>query len=411
MNLPCLLSKRRRQETAGRARMRDLSVAICCLARDAEEGLKRNIPAIDPLRTLFKSSRVIVVENDSKDRTKALLAEWAKKDAGVTLLSKDTGTHTTPATATPGVLPQYSEHRIGKMAGFRNQYLDEIDKGNPPDILIAIDIDVHGFSIDGICHSFGAAQPWDAILANGKDRDVFYDTYALREFGDHGPKQLATIHRNQIRWSSLKPGAPLVPVACAFGGLGIYRYPALQGLRYRAIPNTEPDNPVGFQTEHEAIHQGMAERGFDHFFINPALTVTYNPFWETPEKQQWFDWVVLNESQHEPWPMRCAFFCKNLFRYGPSRTLANFAITHLLLAPASLEDKIGRRKVKAAAVICALLALAGAFAALKNQNPALAVVAGLVAVLIIYPSVILLIRTLIRLTLKPQTATPAPASP
>lgn len=49
---------------------------ICILARDVEKQLIKNIPKIDSLRDYFQKSWVIVVENDSIDRTKELLYNW-----------------------------------------------------------------------------------------------------------------------------------------------------------------------------------------------------------------------------------------------------------------------------------------------------------------------------------------------
>ena len=57
----------------------DKSVSICMLARDCGKAIERNIPRIENLRSFFCLSYVIVVENDSKDNTKSVLAEWADK--------------------------------------------------------------------------------------------------------------------------------------------------------------------------------------------------------------------------------------------------------------------------------------------------------------------------------------------
>ena len=54
----------------------DKSVVICALARDCSGALANNIPRIQELREFFADSEVIVIENDSKDNTKEVLASW-----------------------------------------------------------------------------------------------------------------------------------------------------------------------------------------------------------------------------------------------------------------------------------------------------------------------------------------------
>ena len=57
----------------GKSIAKQFNVAICSVVRDCDKSLLNNIPVIETIRSNFKSSVVIVFENDSKDRTKQIL--------------------------------------------------------------------------------------------------------------------------------------------------------------------------------------------------------------------------------------------------------------------------------------------------------------------------------------------------
>ena len=161
-------------------------MAVCCLARDVEEGLQRitSRPSTNCAPCSNPRARDRGGKRQQRRHQGERLAQWAQNDLGVMVLSRDTGTQTIPGKVASGAIPAFSLHRIGKIVSFRNQYIwRRVERDARPDILIAIDIDVNAFSIAGICHSFGAAQSWDAIFANSKIA-MFYDVYALREIGD-----------------------------------------------------------------------------------------------------------------------------------------------------------------------------------------------------------------------------------
>ena len=51
----------------------DRTIIICSIVRNAERGLKKNIPEIRLLCQMFGGYKVFVYENDSTDKTKHLL--------------------------------------------------------------------------------------------------------------------------------------------------------------------------------------------------------------------------------------------------------------------------------------------------------------------------------------------------
>ncbi len=272
---------------AGFLEMSRHTAVICCMVRDCGPALKRNILQIEALRSRFRDSWVIVIENDSKDNSKEALQAWAARSPGVILVSQDFGNDTIPPTGRRRKF--FSAYRIEKMIKYRNMYLDQIDSlGLDPSYMIVLDPDVWTFSISGIAHTFGQPVPWDAVTSNGiavehKWRGlyrypIFYDTYALRESGDLRPQTMRMINYAQHAWAGLLPGFPMIRVASGFNGMAVYRMEAVRGLRYVCEPNEDPD--VEVLCEHVSFHRQMASRGFDRIYVNPAQVVIYETVWQ-----------------------------------------------------------------------------------------------------------------------------------
>jgi hypothetical protein len=268
----------------GYERMARSNVAICTTVRDCGTPLKKNIPTIEKLRSGFKESCVIAVENDSVDDTKLVLSNWKKTSNNVTILSNNYGVETIIETE-DGVDKSFSNHRISHMSAYRNQYLDALKELPDLDYLIVIDLDVEKISIDGIANSFGQETDWNAVASNGIKSSIFsefydgykyFDTYAFCEIGDNRPRTKPIIFENQFLLKNLKRGMPLYPVASAFGGMAIYEYEALLSARYQALPNKDPE--VGYLCEHIALHREMIANGYHKIFINPSQFVIYGTY-------------------------------------------------------------------------------------------------------------------------------------
>ncbi len=56
------------------------TLVICSIVRDAEKGLRKNVPIMKELVGFFDNYFVVIFENDSKDATKRILKEWADDD-------------------------------------------------------------------------------------------------------------------------------------------------------------------------------------------------------------------------------------------------------------------------------------------------------------------------------------------
>lgn len=260
-------------------------IIICSIVRDAEKGLKRNIPVIDDLCRNFKDFRIIVYENDSKDGTKDLLQEWHEKDQErihVSLNETDPSKTIPSAKSVPGVNPFFSHKRIDKMARLRNMYMEYVDNhGWEADYLAVVDLDVAQLYLENILSSFNSEKEWDAVCAFGYSTSPrlkrrYHDTYALTLWDEKDePQTEQKIKEMADRFGTLKAEDEWIRVASAFGGIAIYRFEAVRGLRYTVPALCNYDDRVEVKCEHFSLYKQMIERGYDRFFINPAMQLKY----------------------------------------------------------------------------------------------------------------------------------------
>lgn len=265
----------------GKKILAESKIIICSITRDCARNLIKNIKVVNELCDLSKEYFIIVFENDSKDNTKDVLRKWANErdNIYISLIDLNIG-NTIPDSESTNSNPYYSKGRIEKMAMYRNQYMDYLDKMNVVgDFIIVVDLDVANINLDGIIHSFGQDREWDAISANGislspKISRRYHDTYALVESGFQNISQTEeTIKNNQYRFSFLKKGLTLFQVFSAYGGLIIYRYEVVKGLRYIVLPND--DKRVEVRCEHFGLNIQIQNRGYNKFFINPNMIIKY----------------------------------------------------------------------------------------------------------------------------------------
>jgi hypothetical protein len=264
----------------GNELMSKSSVAICSIVRNSNKSLIKTIPEIEKLRSKFKESCVIIFENDSIDNTKFTLKKWSENSNNVFVQCENYNQDTIPKKDLNGVNKYFSFDRISKMVIYRNQYLEKLNELNSHyDYLIIIDLDIENFSISGISNSFGMADQWDVVTANGYSyssslKKRYHDTYALVEIGKEFESQTEqSIFSNQKKWSFLRPGIPMIPVYSAYGGLAIYRYNLIKNKKYEVLDNF--DSRVAVRCEHFSLHKLIHNKGNVRFFINPEMGVFY----------------------------------------------------------------------------------------------------------------------------------------
>lgn len=261
--------------------LKEKSIIVCGIVRDAANGLKRNIPKIQELCAYFGSYKVVIYENDSKDNTKKVLNEWhLMSPEHVHILSDDFGNEPSVPSRTEVVgNPFFSKRRIEKMAALRNRYLEYIrDRGWDADYLMVVDMDVQDIEIKGVLSSFEERNDWDAVTAFGYStsprlRRRYHDTYALTEYDMEDVPQTEMMIKDLAEKYARHIDKEWVRVFSAFGGLAIYRFERVKGLQYMVIKNNDPR--VEVHCEHYSLYWQMAQKGETRVFINPRMRLEY----------------------------------------------------------------------------------------------------------------------------------------
>lgn len=257
----------------------DKIIIICGILRNAEKGLQRNIPVVDELCRNFKDFRIVIYENDSTDKTKEILTAWHNSNPNkIHVILEDTKTKETVFGAKEVRKDPFV--RTQKLGECRNRYLSYVEEHNwEADYLMVIDLDVAHIDVKAILTSFDTNVIWDAVAAFGyslspKLKKRYHDTFALTEYGDeNNPQTHEKIVKLADKYGKLKPTDEWIRVYAAFCGIAIYKFEALKGFRYVTYPNEDPI--VKCHCEHFSVGKYMAERGYDKFYINPAMVLKY----------------------------------------------------------------------------------------------------------------------------------------
>ncbi len=255
--------------------MKESSIVFCGLARDCADALPLMMQRMEEMGSFFKDYAVIIFENDSKDETRTLLEQWSLRNKKVYLLKCGIDN------CKFGETSAYEEgachkHRMERMAKFRNMYLDEVRKQYINfDYMMVIDMDIKGpWSMDGLATTFADCN-WDGVFAYGIHTIPYlsgllygqYDAAAYVPlegdycvFSSYWKTVKNYLKLNFVTCFGMKAGDAWVPVASAFGGMGIYKLKSIGECRYS-----------GESCEHAMFHKCMSEKGNGRFYINPSL--------------------------------------------------------------------------------------------------------------------------------------------
>ncbi len=272
------------------------------------------------LASRFFDYRVVIYENNSSDATPLLLAEWARRDPKVKVISE--------------IIDDVASSRTEKISNARNKLLSCIKESqyNEFETVVIADLDFKtDWPIDAICETINTPGDWDGVFANGiLSSGVYYDRYAFRD-KEHpfGPELLANSWWTEVtdweRGIVFKADQPWHPVYSAFGGLGIYKRQSLLNALYsglatwdlqkymsQIIQKTSKENkdlkyyaeinginldldlkdvPIVFRynsigtaenspwvtcCEHLPFHALMSLQGHGNFYINPKMVMKYS---------------------------------------------------------------------------------------------------------------------------------------
>lgn len=280
----------------------NIKIAVCCLARDCEKNLQRNIRKLKKLSKYFQEVEFFVVENHSKDNTRAILERWQNTSKvkvhlpdvheyhgtlhnihAFDFYDKDEETLLNMHERYEDRLAVHFKDRVSRISLARDCYLHAIKKSDfMPDYILMCDIDIQNFSMKGLLDCFLSDEEWDVVTANGfayhftkqKMEKLFYDTFALEIEGKECPPH----HIKDYLRDEMVPALEeeqWIPVLSAFGGIAIYSYASifLSPTSYYIDAITE-DN-FSF-CEHVSFHKLLRKKNFTKIYINPKLVVQYN---------------------------------------------------------------------------------------------------------------------------------------
>lgn len=265
----------------GKDRVKYKKIIFCGCIRNSASELRTNIPTLEKICSYFEDYRIIIVENNSTDRSKEILRDWGEKNPKVIPLMYDFDESKYDEHITPeGYNPAFIYKRIIKLVDYRNIYMDYISNqlSFESDYIAIIDYDLSDINIDGFFTSFGVDFDWDAVTANGYSyspslKRRFHDTYPLFESGMPFVDSLEKI--NTYRWvfEPLRKGMPFIRVASAYNGIAIFKASVRKNLRYHLIFNN--NGGVEVLNDHVGIFKQMIEHGHDKIYINPNMELYY----------------------------------------------------------------------------------------------------------------------------------------
>lgn len=260
-SLSALQAKDADRSQVGLERMKGHKVIIMGLCRDVEKILPKTLGSLNELAIKFADYRIIIHENNSKDKTKDLLRDWNELSDKHILFSED---------LPKGTLPK---DRLSKMQVLRENQLKhyrELSRTFSNEFAIIVDLDLiciptpqsvsFMFSVDdswNIQWSFG--MPYGMMSRKNVPAYVAYDSLAMvlnyADFNNNHKKSL--MHESR----KMDTDNMLTPMFSAFGGLGVYRQECLN--HYAATYLSE--KPI---CEHRVFHKNLYDAGFRNMFVN-----------------------------------------------------------------------------------------------------------------------------------------------
>lgn len=218
-------------------------VLICGVCKDIEKATANTIKSIELLGAQFSEYHAIIYENNSKDKTAAILRKWAEANPHVTFISEHVRNRTFRAEC-----HMKRGNRTEAIARARNIVLNQVMQERYQDYKYVIwaDLDFREpWDIENIVDTIlHPEQEWDAVLANGQ-----YDLFAFRDAQfPLGPELLGNYWWSHIReveaQVSFDRKGKWRPVYSAFGGLGIYKREALRGCHYSGVVTQDLENAI-----------------------------------------------------------------------------------------------------------------------------------------------------------------------
>jgi hypothetical protein len=236
--------------------------------RNVGRTIKKEIEKFSLVFQSIGSVQFFLVESDSEDNTVQVLHSLTSNQ-NFDFISL-------------GKLEESFPDRIQRLTVCRNEYLRHV-YDNPrygkSDFLVVADFDGINTKITSaaIRKSMTKFNNWDVLCANQSAR--YYDIYALRHhhLNPNDPFESLSFYKDIYKFSKAKQIAIYsrmiripkrtnpISVQSAFGGLAIYKFNTLRGVKYAT--NDDSDFP---ESEHISLHHKLTQRGYK-IAIDPQL--------------------------------------------------------------------------------------------------------------------------------------------
>lgn len=215
---------------------------ICGVCRSIEKAFPTTRMQMEKMGDLFEDYRILIYENNSKDRTKEFLKKWSQENQRVWVKSENL-TRVDLANLTINSILGFGATRIEQITRARNIVLSEALSKQYDDYtyIIWYDMDFEeAFDVQVIVEVIQSDKEWDGVFANGvlASDERYWDKLAFRnEPFLFGPELLGDLFWKEMPVFNYHFDETLdwIPVVSAFGGLGIYKREALKGCKYSAF--------------------------------------------------------------------------------------------------------------------------------------------------------------------------------
>jgi len=236
-------------------------IAVVSLARNCDKHIANSIDTIFGLDC--KEMKFFVFENDSYDRTKEIIKEYANKSDNFYFKIENNESK---------YLQDRSKERTEALAQYRNKCLNWFIKNCKNfDMVIVLDLDADlGFSLDGIYNSIswlhnindaGGVASYSLFCKLSRNKTVFahYDSFASR-MNDWEPTPEDRDQNNEW-FRHLHPfvGSDPFHMRSCFGGLAVYKTEAFLSGKYGS----------DFGSEHVKFHKDLYDKGYK-MYLNPS---------------------------------------------------------------------------------------------------------------------------------------------
>lgn len=248
--------------------LKNKKVIIAGLIRDSEDVIDVMKTNVKKLESVFADYRVLVVENNSHDKTRKILLDWVAENPKVTVLGCGVNADTCDLRLPKTVIHDNNSTRIGKMVLLRNIYMDyittNINMYEGFEFIIAMDFDIEGtFYTDGIGSSgyyFKKNPKMQGLCANGI-RLMKFGPFRWKDYHD-GYAHKDDITRISPLWNTWYTcSSGITRLKSCFNGFTMYKLDSIMGKHY-ALDEKEGRAVC----EHVTLNEQL-----DQMYINPKM--------------------------------------------------------------------------------------------------------------------------------------------